>query len=333
MNIFITGQAGFLGSHLADRLHDDGHRISGCDNFIGGEHENLLRGGECWNADCTNWEDMDRIMTFRRPDVVYHCAATAYEGLSVFSPSFVTRNIYEASVAVFSAAIRAGVKRIVFCSSMARYGKQDYPFRETMTPLPVDPYGIAKVAAEQTLKVLCEQHGVEYVIAVPHNIYGPRQKYDDPYRNVASIFINRILQGKQPIIYGNGGQMRCFSYIDDVLDCFVKLMDVPSGTVVNVGPDEEFVTIEELARQCATACDVANIDPIFVDDRPCEVKYATCSARKARVLLGYETKVNLEEGLGYLVEDIKRRGPKEFDYAFPLEIRDGAPRTWSEKLI
>jgi UDP-glucose 4-epimerase len=332
MNIFITGQAGFLGSHLADRLHDDGHRISGCDNFIGGEHENLLRGGECWNADCTNWEDMDRIMTFRRPDVVYHCAATAYEGLSVFSPSFVTRNIYEASVAVFSAAIRAGVKRIVFCSSMARYGKQDYPFRETMTPLPVDPYGIAKVAAEQTLKVLCEQHGVEYVIAVPHNIIGPRQKYDDPYRNVASIMANRMLKGKQPIIYGDGTQKRCFSYIDDVLDCLIRLMDVPSGTVVNVGPDEEFVTINELAKNIADIVGL-EFDPIYVPARPCEVKYATCSARKARVLLGYETKTSLREGLEDLVADIKGKGIKPFDYAFPLEIEKDAPRTWKDRLI
>jgi len=332
MRIFITGQAGFLGSHLADRLHDGGHFVSGCDNFVGGDEANLLRSGECWKADCTSFEEMERVFMFRRPEVLFHCAATAYEGLSVFSPSFVTRNIYEASVATFSAAIKAGVKRIVFCSSMARYGGQSYPFTEDQIPAPVDPYGIAKVAAEQTLKVLCEQHGVEYVIAIPHNIYGPRQKYDDPYRNVASIFCNRMLLGKQPIIYGKGEQMRCFSYIDDVLDCLVRLMDVPSGTVVNIGPDEEFVTINELARVCAERCKI-DLEPVYVPGRPCEVKYATCSADKARELLGYETKTTLIEGIGKLTADILERGPKEFDYAFPLEIETGAPRTWRERLI
>lgn len=331
MRIFITGMAGFLGSHLADRLYDGGHFVSGCDNFIGGDMENVSH-GKCWETDCTNLQGMQEALMFRRPDVLFHCAATAYEGLSVFSPSFVTRNIYEASVATFSAAIKAGVKRIVFCSSMARYGSQGYPFTEDQAPAPVDPYGIAKVAAEQTLKVLCEQHGVEYVIAIPHNIYGPRQKHDDPYRNVASIFINRMLLGKQPIIYGDGNQMRCFSYIDDVLDCLVRLMDVPSGTVVNIGPDEQFVTINELARVCADWCKI-DLEPIYVPGRPCEVKYATCSADLARDILGYETKVPLRTGVGKLVEDILCRGPKEFDYAFPLEIDEGAPNTWKEQLI
>ena len=94
---------------------------------------------------------------------------------------------------------------------MARYGNQKAPFTEEMTPKPEDPYGIAKVAAEDTLKLLSEVHGLNYNIAVPHNIVGPNQKYDDPYRNVMSIFINRNLQGKPSIIYGDGMQQRCFS--------------------------------------------------------------------------------------------------------------------------
>ena len=133
-------------------------------------------------------------------DIVYHCAATAHEGLSVFSPYEIGKNNYLASVSVFSAAVSKKVKRIIFCSSMARYGSQKYPFTEDMTPSPADPYAISKVAAEQTLINLCELNKIEWVIAVPHNIIGPKQKYDDPFRNVVSIMLNRILQNKAPII-------------------------------------------------------------------------------------------------------------------------------------
>ena len=132
-------------------------------------------------------------------DIVYHCAATAHEGLSVFSPNFITKNIYQASVAVMTASIVNNVKKFIFCSSMARYGNQKTPYAESMTPKPEDPYGIAKVAAEDTLKLLSEVHGMNYNIAVPHNIVGPNQKYDDPFRNVMSIFINRNLQGNHQL--------------------------------------------------------------------------------------------------------------------------------------
>ena len=100
---------------------------------------------------------------------------------------------------------------------MARYGAIQTPFTEDMLPQPQDPYGIAKYAAEQTLRCLSDVHGIKYLNLVPHNIIGPRQKYDDPFRNVASIMINRALQGKAPIIYGDGSQTRCFSFIQDVI--------------------------------------------------------------------------------------------------------------------
>ena len=152
---------------------------------------------------------MNEVM--KNVDSVYHCAATAHEGLSVFSPYEISKNNFLASVSVFSAAIAHKVKRIIFCSSMARYGDQKTPFTEDMNPKPVDPYAISKVAAENVLINLCELNNIEWVIAVPHNIIGPRQKYDDPFRNVVSIMINRMLQKKAPIIYGDGEQKRCFS--------------------------------------------------------------------------------------------------------------------------
>ena len=166
---------------------------------------------------------------------------------------YITNNIFQASISTFTAAVRNNVKKIVFCSSMARYGNQSPPFHEDMTPKPVDPYAIAKVAAENCLKILAEVNKFEYNIAVPHNIVGPYQKYDDPFRNVMSIFINRNLMGKPAIIYGDGSQKRCFSYIDDVIECMEQLAlnDDIKSEIVNVGPDEEAVSVLELAKMCA----------------------------------------------------------------------------------
>ena len=130
-----------------------------------------------------------------------------------------------------------------------RHAGQQRPFTEDMTPKPQDPYGIGKLSSEMFLRNLATIHGMEYVIAVPHNIIGPRQKYDDPYRNVASIMINLMLQGKQPIIYGDGNQKRCFSFVQDDVELLKKLAteDCVNGEVINIGPDDECITINELA--------------------------------------------------------------------------------------
>ena len=176
-----------------------------------------------------------------------------------------------------------------------------------MSPKPQDPYGIAKYAAEQTLECLANVHSIDFVTLVPHNIIGPRQKYDDPYRNVASIMINRCLQGLPPIIYGDGNQTRCFSFIQDVLSCLITacLDDAPLGNVINIGPDEEVVSINELANKI---CKITNFDgdPKYLPARPQEVKHAICSSNKARKLLDYGTKVNLEDGLDSMVRYIKK---------------------------
>lgn len=333
MKIFITGVAGFLGSHLADALLEQGHIVHGCDNLKGGFAGNVNSRVHFNNADCRDQETMRMLID--GCDVVVHCAATAHEGLSVFSPSFITKNIYEASVSVMSASIAAGVKRFVFCSSMARYGKGIPPFHEEQPTAPVDPYGIAKVAAEQTLKILCDVHGMQYNIAVPHNIVGPRQKFDDPFRNVLSIMANRNLQGQPSYIYGDGEQQRCFSYIDDCVFCLGKLATDAKiiNETVNIGPDENPITINEAAKLVARACKFQG-EPIYIDDRPQEVKVATCSSDKARDLLGYKTTTTVETAIIKTVEYIRKVGPKPFCYELPLEIKnDKTPKTWIDRLM
>jgi UDP-glucose 4-epimerase len=325
----ITGIAGFLGSHIAEALLPE-YEVIGYDNLSGGDKENVPDGAITYFEDCQDIRGDD----FAGVDVVFHCAALAHEGLSVFSPRTITESIFGASVAVFSAAIAAGVRRIVYCSSMARYGNGYPPFVETDTPQPQDPYGIAKVAAEDVLRLLADVHGIEYIIAVPHNIIGPRQKYDDPFRNVASIMANRMLRGQQPIVYGDGEQTRCFSDIRDIIPLFMKMIEGDSGFVVNIGPDEEEVTINELVWRLQTIIPEAPNGIINYADRPQEVKHAVCSSDRARRIYGYRTNYLLDETLESLVLHIRERGTKPFRYHLPVEIStERTPVTWREELI
>ena len=334
MKIFISGIAGFLGSHIADAMLAKGHEVIGCDYLIGGDKDNVPDGAEFYEDNCNDLKRMQKLL--RGVDIVYHTACTAYEGLSVFSPKLVSENTYLNSVSLASAAIKNNVRRFVYCSSMARYGMQEIvPFTEDMVCKPQDPYGISKFSAELVLRNLCGVHGMELVIAVPHNIIGPRQKYDDPFRNVASIMINLMLQGRQPIIFGDGEQKRCFSFVQDDIDCLNKLafQDNVVGEVINIGPDEEFVTINHLAETIAKLIGF-KMDPIYLKDRPQEVKLATCSADKARRLLGYQTKYTLEQGLSEMVAYIEKKGPRPFSYHLPLEIvNELTPKAWTDRMF
>ena len=331
MKILVTGVAGFLGSHLSEKLSDLNYEVIGIDNMSGGYKDNIPKKVKFFNLDCCDLQKMNKAM--KGVEVVYHCAATAHEGLSVFSPVEITKNNYIASVSVFTSAIANKVKRIIFCSSMARYGDQKTPFTEDMNPKPIDPYAISKVAAENVLMNLCELNNIEWVIAVPHNIIGPRQKYDDPFRNVVSIMINRMLQNKAPIIYGDGEQKRCFSYIDDCLSCLLPMLDQKNlnKQIINIGPDEEFVTINKIAEICSNITG-NNLKPIYKKDRPREVKHASCSANKARKLLNYKTKTDLKNGISKTHGYIKRRGAKPFEYHIKLEIKNElTPEVWLKK--
>jgi UDP-glucose 4-epimerase len=334
MHIFITGIAGFLGSNLADYYLKKRFKVSGCDNLIGGNLDNIdINKINFFKANCEDFEMMKKIT--KNVDILCHAAAYAHEGLSSFSPVLISSNNVTGSVSVFTAAIVNKVKRIVYCSSMARYGNIKIPFNEEDELKPVDPYGVSKVAAENILKILSKTHNIEYNIAVPHNIIGPKQKYDDPYRNVVSIMINLMLQKKSPIIYGDGNQKRTFSDIDDCIYCLDKLLTDPQivSQVVNIGPDEEYISINELYRLLSNKLKF-NLEPRYLADRPNEVKEATCSADKARKVLGYKTSISLDESLNKIINYISQKGPKDFQYNYPLEINnEKTPITWKERLF
>ena len=334
MKIFITGVAGFLGSHLADRMIELGHSVVGVDNLVGGFMENVNPKVEFHEEDCLNLEKMTEYM--KECDVVFHGACTAHDGFSLFSPYYITQNTFEITMSVLSAAATNKVKKFVYCSSMARYGTQpQLPYKENMECFPATPYGVGKYASELVVKQVCELNGIDYTIIVPHNIIGPRQNYSDPFRNVAAIMINRMLQGNQPIIYGDGEQKRTFSFIGDCIYCLEKVImqNNLNGEIINIGPDEEFVTVNHLAEEIAKNLDF-DLNPIYVKDRPNEIKNATCSSDKARKLLGYSTKTTLSEGIKEMVDYIKERGPKEFRYNYNIEINnEHTPETWKNKMF
>ncbi|MDS0300274.1 NAD-dependent epimerase/dehydratase family protein [Halogeometricum sp. S1BR25-6] len=331
--VFITGIAGFLGSHLADAFIEEGYEVAGNDNLIGGYESNVPSEAEFHRIECQDVDAMKEAMG--DADIVYHTAALAHEGLSVFSPALINDHLYQATSGTLAAAADCGINRFVYCSSMSRYGENETPFTEDMEPRPQDPYAVSKVAAEDLTELLADVHGFDYVVAVPHNIIGPRQKYDDPFRNVAAIFINRMLRGQQPIIYGDGEQKRCFTFIQDDVRPLKRLAheDNVVGETINIGPDDEFITINTLAEVIADIIDF-DLDPIYVPERPQEVELANCSADKARDLLGYESRYTLRDGLEEMIEWIRAEGPKEFEYHLDLEIvTEDTPDTWKEQMI
>ena len=335
--VWVTGCAGFLGSHLCDALLAAGHEVGGNDNMNGGDLFNVPVGVDLYHLDC-NERDLlaTRLVGYTH---LVHCAAAPYEGLSFFSPHYITINIVGASVSTFSAAIGAGVRRIVYCSSMARYGAGQSPFQEDQQPAPADPYAIGKLATESFLANLCKTHSVEYVIAVPGNIIGPRQRFDDPFRGVTSIFINLALQGRELIVFGDGEQKRRFAPVDSCVWALERMLfDGVVGETINIGPpdeDEKAITINSLAEMVWQAC--GNNGPAkvkHVPERVGDTKFAYCSVKKLERILGYRPGMPLWQCIDEMVEDVRKRGPRPFNYSLPIEIKNKrTPKAWTERMF
>lgn len=333
MKVYITGVAGFLGSHLADALLNRGYQVAGCDNLSGGNISNCSDKIDFKQLDILDFEGLKSHMADSQ--IVIHTAALAYEGLSVFSPKLVTENIYAGTISVASAAIAVGAKKLLNCSSMARYGNIEPPFHEFDTCNPVDPYGLAKYHAEQALNLLSDIHGIEVQHAVPHNIIGTRQNYIDPYRNVASIFINSLLLSNKLVIYGDGTQTRSFSPVNDCIQAMIRIIEgnFHNKEVFNIGPENNEISINKLSKILIKLTGTINPEIISLPDRPREVKRAWCSSNKAIALLEYNPNTSINETLKEMVSWIKEQGPKPFNYRLPIEIiTEKTPKTWIEKI-
>jgi UDP-glucose 4-epimerase len=330
--VLVTGAAGFMGSHLSESLANDGFEVYGIDNLSIGRDFNIPSNIKFIKCDLVDDKATKKVIENVKPELIYHLAAWAHEGLSQFMPKLITENNYNAFLNLIVPALNNGMKRIVVASSMSVYGAQEPPFNEDMPTKPDDVYAVAKAAMEKTVEILADVHGFDYTIIRPHNVYGPKQALWDPYRNVVAIFINRVMRGKAPIIYGDGKQTRAFSYIADVNPYIMKsgLVDQTKGQIINVGPLEEY-TINALAETVLKVFK-SDLTPIHMPDRPREVKHAYCTNTKVKELLDYKTTTTLEEGVRQMVEWAKELGPQDFQFLDDLELTGhNIPTTWSEK--
>jgi len=333
--VVITGISGLLGSTYARYLINKGdYEVVGIDNMIGGVEGNVPERAEYIRGDIQDTALLTEIC--KGADCVFHTAALPYEGLSVFSPAITVNSIVSGTVSVASACIANNVRLLINCSSMARYGDQQPPFTEDMLRKPVDPYGLAKAQAEEHLEMLNEIHGLNFVTVVPHNVVGIGQRYYDPFRNVLGIMINRCIQGKPIIIYGDGEQTRSFSNVYDCIEAVYKMMTTDrdiTRQVFNIGPDDNEISIKQLAYKVGHYCEIY---PSFnhFPDRPREVKNAFCSSNKIRSEFNYNATISVDQTIKDMVGWIKGQEPREFEYHLPLEfVTDETPKTWTDKLI
>ena len=299
MNILITGVAGLLGSRLATWILDNTeHKVTGIDNLSGGYAENVDKRVDFHNIDLMdNFNQIDNLFNEKQFDIVYHLAAYAAEGLSPFIRVFNYKNNLMSSVNLINNSIKYGVNRFVFTSSMAVYGgSQNPPFNEDLIPSPIDPYGIAKFSVEQDLKVAYDQHGLNYTIIRPHNVYGINQNIWDRYRNVLGIWMYQIMNGDNPTVFGDGEQTRAFSYVDDVLEPLwnASQRDNCIDQIINLGGIKSY-SINQ-AAEAVIKITGTSLEPVHLEQRH-EVKHAWTTWDKSVDLLDFKHQIDLEEGL------------------------------------
>jgi len=271
-----------------------------------------------------------------KPEILYHLAANAREGASHFCPADATRRNMMAFANTIEGAIAGGrLKRVILFSSIARYGEGDPegpPFPETNRIAPEDIYGANKGAMEKMVEVLADVHDFEYVILLPHNVFGERQCLSDPQRNVLAIWMNSIMRGEPVLIFGDGKQTRAFSYIGNSLPCYLKCLTEGSGEVINTG-GERPTTINDAAELVvqAMAPEYKNVEIKHIEDRPREVKHAFCTIEKSQKMLGYEEKISFEDGIKRMARWAKGLGARRWiNITLPLQNAK-TPRPWDEE--
>ncbi len=324
----VTGGAGFIGSHVADRLCQQGHTVIVLDDLSGGFRENLSARSTFVHGSVLDVGLIQDLFERHRFQYVYHLAAYAAEGLSHFIKRFNYNNNLIGSVNLINASVNFGVECFVFTSSIAVYGAGQTPMTEELMPQPEDSYGIAKFAVEQELKASHEMFGLNYVIFRPHNVYGERQNIADRYRNVVGIFMNQLLKGEPMTIFGDGEQQRAVTYIDDVApiiaDC--TLYPAARNQVFNVGADVP-CTVNRLAEVVAEAlgkeCRVEHLDPRK------EVMLAFSDHSKAEHVFGRPAGTTLEQGIARMAKWVKTHGSRESSVFENLEIAKNLPPSWA----
>jgi UDP-glucose 4-epimerase len=307
MKALVIGGAGFIGSHIVERLTREGHAVRAFDNLSSGKRENLAAVApdvELVVADVRHAERVRQEM--RGCDVVFHQAAIVSVPYSVEHPDETLEVNLRGTLNVLQAAQSAGVKRVVLASSAAVYGEDpELPKRETMLPSPISPYGLEKLASEHYLSIWAKLFGVETVALRYFNVFGPRQDPSSAYSGVISIFVDRILRGAPITIFGDGEQSRDFVYVANVVDANLLAATRPqaTGRVYNVGCGQR-TTLRELAAILGAICG-REVKPSFAPARTGDIRDSLADIGRARAELGYEPRIGVEEGLRALVRSVQ----------------------------
>ena len=298
--VLVTGGAGFIGSNLADELIRQGAKVRIIDNFVTGNQENLdeIAGDFDFIEGDLN-DDAALRRAISDVDVVFHQAALPSVPRSVDNP----QETHEACVnATFNLLIKSkdsGVRRIIYAASSSAYGDQPtLPKVETMNPEPLSPYAAAKLMGEYYCRVFSRVYGIETLSLRYFNVFGPRQDPSSTYSGVISRFIDALMKGSKPIIYGDGEQTRDFTYIENVVDANIRAAQTSSGIgqVMNVANGEK-VSLNELLETLKTITGNDDVTAEYLPERTGDVKHSQADNTRAIEWLGYQKLIDLEEGL------------------------------------
>ena len=296
--VLITGVAGLLGSRLADWIVENKpeYKIVGIDDLSGGYESNVHPKVDLWEIDLVK-HSIDTCFSKNKFDYVFHFAAYAAEGLSPFIRCFNYDNNLKVTARIVNECIKTDVKRLVFTSTLAVYG-HGYGgiFDETQQQAPIDPYGVAKYACEMDIQIANEQHGLDYCIIRPHNVYGVKQNIWDKYRNVLGIWMYQYLNNESMTIFGDGEQTRAFSFIDDILEPLWNsaTREKASKQIINLGGVEE-ISIKEAANTLRAVIDTKD-EFRYLEARH-EVKHSIPTFQKSIDLLDFKSTTTLHNGL------------------------------------
>lgn len=332
-NVLITGVGGLLGSRLARHILDNYPecKVVGIDNLSGGFKENIPLDVIFYETDIAN-EGLSGIFDYNKIDYVFHFAAYAAEGLSPFIRKYNYNNNVIATANIVNECINHNVKRLVFTSSMAVYGhgwEGKRPFEESDQPSPIDPYGIAKYACEMDIQVAGKQHGLDWCIIRPHNVYGINQNIWDKYRNVLGIWMYQFMTDQPMTIFGDGTQTRAFSYIDDCLEPLIKAATAPKASkeIINLG-GTKFNSINEAN---AILRDVIKNGVVEYKEGRHEVKDAYPTWAKSQEILGYEHKTDLYTGLKKMWEWAQHQPIRKRFFWDNYEVNKGLYSYWKDE--
>jgi len=324
--VLITGVAGLLGSRLADWIieNTDGE-VVGIDDLSGGYIENVNSEVTFYKKNLVT-DDIEDLFDKYDFDIVYHFAAYAAEGLSPFIRQFNYENNLVATSRIINQCITHDINRLVFTSTMAVYGHGNPPFDERDLPQPIDPYGVAKYACEMDIQVAGEQHGLDWCIIRPHNVYGIKQNIWDKYRNVLGIWMCQYMNEEPMSIFGDGEQKRAFSFIDDTLELLWKsgIQENCSKQIINLG-GTKFYTINEANKILRDV--IGNGKKVYKEPRH-EVKDAHSTWQKSVELLGYEDKTTLYDGLKQMWDWAQKQPMRDRFVWGEYEIDKGIYEYW-----